>query len=200
MTEPAAPPAPAPNPFAAPTGTPPAPAPRTPDPDDGIIDPEDPEGDLDLTRDQRQNRLNRRLRSSARTQRERAELMLAENTALKTRIAQLETQAGSVTKLRQSVIELAIRAQAAGMVVPEALDDACKLIDTTDLLADDTGQVDRVKIRAKLEEFLKTRPHLVASQSARTSTLPGGHVPGPQPAAGSHALFNEMVRQAAGRR
>lgn len=174
-----------------------APAPRpAPEPDDGLPDPDDPEFD-DLNKDQRQNRLNRRLRRAATTAREENKRLSAENEAMKTQLAQLTTQNGSVTQLRASLLATAVRAEASTLVVPEALDDTIRLLDLSDLKVGDDGTVDAAKVKEKVAALVKAKPYLAAVAGSATRPLPGGHG-APAPGSG-HDAFNQIIRQAAGR-
>lgn len=185
--------------------TPPAPSgsgapPQQPPPnqrDEGVIDPDDPDDDADLTRDQRQNRLNKRLRRAAVTARERATTAETELTALRTRIGQLEAQNGSVTQLRTSLLTSAVRAEAAALVIPDALDDTIRLLDLSDLKVGDDGTVDAAKVKEKIEALVKAKPYLAAATGSAARPLPGGHG-APAPGSG-HEGFNQLIRQAAGR-
>jgi hypothetical protein len=197
-----------------PVADPPAPAPGTPTPtpaasgasggqpppaqrDDGVIDPDDSDDDADLTRDQRQNRLNKRLRRAAVTARERAVTAETELTTLRAKVQQLEAQNGSVAKLRQSLLSSAVRAEAAPLVLADALDDTIRLLDLSDLKVGDDGTVDAAKVKEKIEALVKAKPYLAAAASGAARPLPGGHG-APAPGSG-HEGFNQLVRQAAGR-
>lgn len=183
-----------PTPAPSGSGAPPA---QTPPRDEGVIDPDDTEDDNDLTRDQRQNRLNKRLRRAATTARERATSAETENAALKTQLAQLTTQNGSVVQLRQSLLTSAVRAEAAALVIPDALDDTIRLLDLSDLKVGDDGTVDAAKVKEKVEALVKAKPYLAAVAGSATRPLPGGHG-APAPGSG-HEGFNQLIRSAAGR-
>jgi hypothetical protein len=189
MPETETPPAPvAPTaPAAAPTPAATRPAPDPEHDDDEAVD------GVVLTPQQQATRSRRRMERSLDSWKGRAQAAEAELAAARTQVTSLQAQVGSVSQLRTSLLQTAIRAEAATMIVPEAVDDAVQLLQGSDLTVGDDGKIDLAKVKAKLEEFVKARPY-VAPQAGRTSkTLPGGHQ-GPPTSSGTHDEINALLR------
>lgn len=157
----------------------------------------DGDDDDDLTPQQRSARSRRRLQERADQAHQRATVAEQERDQLRSQVDQLTKQNGSVVKLRESLLAAAVRGHASTLVIPEALDDAIKLLDVSDLKVGDDGAVDADKVRAKVEKLVEDKPYLARAAATSARTLPGGHQPGPS--AGSNAGFNQLVRRAAGR-
>jgi multidrug efflux pump subunit AcrA (membrane-fusion protein) len=171
-------------------GTPaPTPAPR-PEPD-----PEDEEHDgVTLTPQQQATRSRRRMERSLDTWKGRAQIAETELSTLRQQNAALQAQVGSVSQLRTSLLQTAIRAQAATMVVPEAIDDAVTLLQSGDLTVGDDGKIDQAKVKAALDEFVKNRPHMMPRSTNAPQPLPGGHT-APPTGGNGHADINDLLRR-----
>ena len=132
---------------------------------------------------------------------ERAAVAEAERDALQQRVAGFETQQATIEQLRQSLLPAAIRAHAATRVIPEAIDDVVRLVDVAGAVQDD-GRVDDARVKAAIDELLRTRPHMALRAStyipgAAPRALPGGHYVGPT--WGPHMVVNDRIREAAAR-
>lgn len=182
----------------APPATPrPAPA-STPDPDDPEAGVDDVVAGLSVR--EQATRARQRLEASRQGWRTRAQTAESELQSARQRVQQLEAQTASVTQLRSSLVASALRATATGVVAPEGLEDAIKLIDTSDLVVADDGTIDLGKVKAKVEAFVKDRPHFAPGRGTQPQPLSGVHGTPPRSAGNlSHAGFNDLVRQAAGR-
>jgi hypothetical protein len=170
--------------------TPPAPTPAPrPEPD-----PEDDDDSVSLTPQQQATRSRRRMERSLDSWKGRAQTAETELATLRQQNTALQAQVGSVSQLRTSLLQTAIRAQAATMVVPEAIDDAVQLLQTGDLTVGDDGKIDQAKVKTALEEFVKNRPHVVPRASNAPQALPGGHNPAPTGGNG-HSDINDLLRR-----
>lgn len=171
------------------------------DPDDLIDDVDDPETDDGSEPNaggaQTLSRTRRRLQASIDTWQSRATVAETELASLRAQSAALQTQVSSSAQLRASLLQTVIRSQASSLVAPEALEDTVRLLDTRDIVVSDDGKVDLEKVKARVDEFVKARPHLAPRVGAgRLGSLPGGHMPAPNGHSGSHEEINDMLRGA----
>jgi multidrug efflux pump subunit AcrA (membrane-fusion protein) len=164
---------------------------------DDVDDPEAGDGsEPNAGAGQAVSRTRRRLQASIDTWQSRATLAEAELTSLRAQSAALQTQVSSSAQLRASLLQTVIRSQASSLVAPEALEDTVRLLDTRDIIVGDDGKVDTEKVKARVDEFVKARPHLAPRVGAgRLGSLPGGHMPSPNGGGGSHEEINDMLRR-----
>jgi hypothetical protein len=164
--------------------------------DDGIVDDELDDGDGADPAAQSVSRSRRRLENSIGTWRTRATAAEAELATMRAEVAALETRVGSVSQLRASLLENAIRSQAVSLVAPEALEDTVKLLNTSGIVVADDGTIDLVNLKARIEDFVKARPHLAPRVGNRPRSLLGGHSPAPNGHGGGHEEINDLLRSA----
>jgi hypothetical protein len=142
-----------------------------------------------------------RLQSSRANWRNRAQAAEREVETVRAQIQQLESQHAGTDQLKTTLLQTAIRTQAATLVSSStAIDDILRLVDVKDVRVGDDGTIDVAKVKAKVEKLIAAKRFPAGVPvSRRPRSLPGGHRPIPQ-ATTTHGEFNDLVRAAAGGR
>lgn len=160
------------------------------EPDDG----DEPNGDAAA---QTVSRSRRRLAASIARWEGRATVAETELATLRQQNASLQAQVGSVSQLRTSLLQIAVRSQATSMVAPEALEDTVRLLQVQDIVVSVDGKIDLEKVKARVDEFVKARPHLAPRVGRTARSLPGGHSPfAANGHSGTHEEINDLLRTA----
>jgi hypothetical protein len=115
--------------------------------DDDIVGDELDDGDVADPTAQTVSRSRRRLENSIDSWRSRATVAEAELATMRAEAASLEARVGSVSQLRASLLQTAIRSQATSLVAPEALEDTVRLLNTSDIVVTDDGTIDLAKVK-----------------------------------------------------